>query len=35
LQNSLQETLDNEQMKRLEEYNEEQKVKIQKALFTV
>jgi len=35
LQNSLRETLDNEQMKRLEEYNEEQKVKIQKALFTV
>jgi len=35
LKDSLQETLDDEQMKRLEEYNKEQKVKIQKAFFTV
>jgi len=35
LKDSLQDTLDSEQMKRLEEYNKEQKVKIQKAFFTV
>jgi len=34
LTESLQGTLDNEQMKRLEQYNKEQKVKIQKAFFT-
>ncbi len=34
LRDSLQETLDNEQMKRLEKYNKEQKEKIQKAVFT-
>jgi len=35
LQEKLQDTLDREQMKRLEKYNEEQKEKIQKALYSV
>ncbi len=35
LREKLQDTLDNEQMKRLEKYNEEKKVKIQKALYFV
>lgn len=35
LRDKLQDTLDNEQMKRLEKYNEEKKVKIQKALYSV
>lgn len=34
LRDSLQETLDNEQMKRLEEYNKEQKEKIKNAVYT-
>lgn len=35
LKDKLQETLDSKQMERLEEYNDEQKEKIQKTLFTV
>jgi len=34
LQRKLQDTLDNEQMERLKKYNEEKKVKIQKALYS-
>ena len=35
LKDKLQDTLDNNQMKKLEKYNEEKKVKIQKALYSV
>lgn len=35
LQGKLRDTLDDEQMKRLEEYNEEKKVKLQKAFYSV
>jgi hypothetical protein len=35
LQGKMQDTLDDEQMKRLEKYNEEKKVKLQKAFYSV
>jgi len=35
LQEKLQDTLDNRQMEKLKKYNEENKVKVQKALYSV